>query len=72
MHDFNYHRPTSLADAAKALGAGADAKLVAGGMTLIPTLKQRPGAAVRPRRSRRASPSSTASRWTATASSSAP
>jgi carbon-monoxide dehydrogenase medium subunit len=41
MHDFTYHRPSSLAEAAKILGASADGKLVAGGMTLIPTLKQR-------------------------------
>lgn len=39
MHNFEYHRPTSLADAAKRLSG--EAKLVAGGMTLIPTLKQR-------------------------------
>jgi len=39
MHNFDYHRPTSLADAAKQLSG--EAKLVAGGMTLIPTLKQR-------------------------------
>jgi carbon-monoxide dehydrogenase medium subunit len=41
MYDFNYHRPASLADAAKALGASSDGKLLAGGMTLLPTLKQR-------------------------------
>jgi carbon-monoxide dehydrogenase medium subunit len=41
MYDFNYHRPKSLADAAKLLGGSDEAKLVAGGMTLIPTLKQR-------------------------------
>ncbi len=41
MHNFAYHRPSSLADAAKALQAASDGKLVAGGMTLIPTLKQR-------------------------------
>src|SRR3546814_17507343 len=41
MHNFSYHRPSSLADAAKALQAASDGKLVAGGMTLIPTLKQR-------------------------------
>lgn len=41
MYDFNYHRPKSLADAAKLLGSAEDPKLVAGGMTLIPTLKQR-------------------------------
>ena len=40
MHDFNYHRPSSLADAAK-LAATGEAKIVAGGMTLVPTMKQR-------------------------------
>jgi carbon-monoxide dehydrogenase medium subunit len=40
MQTFNYQRPSSLADAAKALGAGADVKLVAGGQTLLPTMKQ--------------------------------
>jgi len=39
MYDFTYHRPNSLADAAKAL-SGADAKIIAGGMTLVPTMKQ--------------------------------
>ena len=40
MYEFEYHRPTSLDDAAK-MATGEDAKLVAGGMTLIPTLKLR-------------------------------
>ncbi|HVC56163.1 MAG TPA: xanthine dehydrogenase family protein subunit M [Stellaceae bacterium] len=40
MYEFDYHRPTSLDDAAGRLG-DEDAKLVAGGMTLIPTLKLR-------------------------------
>jgi carbon-monoxide dehydrogenase medium subunit len=40
MYDFAYHRPGSLADAAR-LAKSEDAKLMAGGMTLIPTLKQR-------------------------------
>jgi carbon-monoxide dehydrogenase medium subunit len=40
MYEFTYHQAASLADAAKLLG-NEDAKLVAGGMTLIPTLKQR-------------------------------
>jgi len=40
MYEFDYHKPASLADAAKLL-AGEEAKLVAGGMTLVPTLKQR-------------------------------
>jgi carbon-monoxide dehydrogenase medium subunit len=41
MHNFAYHRPSSLADAAKALGSAADGKLIAGGQTLLPTLRQR-------------------------------
>src|SRR6266576_7256869 len=40
MYEFDYHRATNLDDAAGKLG-DADAKLVAGGMTLIPTLKLR-------------------------------
>jgi carbon-monoxide dehydrogenase medium subunit len=40
MYEFDYHKPASLADAAKLLSA-EEAKLVAGGMTLVPTLKQR-------------------------------
>jgi aerobic carbon-monoxide dehydrogenase medium subunit len=41
MHNFAYHRPSSLADAAKAIGAASDGKLIAGGQTLLPTLRQR-------------------------------
>jgi carbon-monoxide dehydrogenase medium subunit len=41
MHDFNYHRAADLADATARLAAAEDPKLVAGGMTLLPTLKQR-------------------------------
>jgi carbon-monoxide dehydrogenase medium subunit len=41
MYDFSYQKPSSLADAVKTLGADADAKALAGGMTLIPVLKQR-------------------------------
>ena len=41
MYEFDYHRPASLDDAARFLGSHGEAKLVAGGMTLIPTLKQR-------------------------------
>ncbi len=41
MYNFEYQRAQSVADAAKALGAKEEAKLLAGGMTLIPTLKQR-------------------------------
>jgi len=41
MHSLTYLRPASLADALAALRAHPDAKALAGGMTLIPTLKQR-------------------------------
>lgn len=41
MYEFDYQRPASLADALAALQADADAKLLAGGQTLIPTMKQR-------------------------------
>jgi carbon-monoxide dehydrogenase medium subunit len=41
MHNFEYHRPNSLADAAKALGSAGDGKLIAGGQTLLPTLRAR-------------------------------
>lgn len=41
MYNFQYHKPQSVADAVKAIGGKEDAKLLAGGMTLIPTLKQR-------------------------------
>jgi len=41
MYSFNYIRPASLADAAKALAGASDGKIVAGGQTLLPTMKQR-------------------------------
>ena len=41
MYAFNYAKPASVADAVAALAAADDGKFVAGGMTLIPTLKQR-------------------------------
>jgi carbon-monoxide dehydrogenase medium subunit len=41
MYNFVYHKPTSIADALKLLGSSEDPKIVSGGMTLIPTLKQR-------------------------------
>jgi carbon-monoxide dehydrogenase medium subunit len=41
MHDFLYHRAADLADAVAKLTAGEDAKLIAGGMTLLPALKLR-------------------------------
>jgi carbon-monoxide dehydrogenase medium subunit len=41
MYDFNHHRPASVDDAVSALGSASDGKILAGGMTLIPTMKQR-------------------------------
>ena len=41
MYEFNYHKATSVADAAAKLAAAADAKLMAGGQTLIAALKLR-------------------------------
>jgi carbon-monoxide dehydrogenase medium subunit len=41
MYETNYHRPSSLADAAKLFSGAADARYLAGGQTLIPTMKQR-------------------------------
>ena len=41
MYAFNYHRPDTLEAAAAALAAADDGRLLAGGQTLIPTLKQR-------------------------------
>jgi len=41
MYEFEYSRATSLNDAASRLGGDEDARLVAGGMTLLPTLKLR-------------------------------
>ena len=41
MYEFNYHRPGTLEAAAAALAAAEDGRVLAGGQTLIPTLKQR-------------------------------
>ena len=41
MYEFSYHRPASVADAASLLASHEDAKLLAGGQTYLPTLKQR-------------------------------
>jgi carbon-monoxide dehydrogenase medium subunit len=41
MYAFDFHRPTSLRQVANLIAKNADAKLLAGGHTLIPTLKQR-------------------------------
>jgi carbon-monoxide dehydrogenase medium subunit len=41
MYDFAYQRPGSVDEAARLLAADPEAKALAGGMTLIPVLKQR-------------------------------
>jgi aerobic carbon-monoxide dehydrogenase medium subunit len=41
MYDFKYHRATSARQAANILGKAEDAKLLAGGQTLLPTMKNR-------------------------------
>ena len=41
MHAFNYHRPVSLADAAALAAKNADAKLLAGGQSLVQAMKLR-------------------------------
>ena len=40
MENFNYQRPSSVADAVKAMNAATDGKFLSGGMTLLPTMKQ--------------------------------
>ena len=41
MYAFNYHRPSSVAEAASVLAANPEAKILAGGHTLLPTMKLR-------------------------------
>ena len=41
MYEFQYHRPASLDEAKKILAGNEEAKIVAGGMTLLPTMKLR-------------------------------
>jgi aerobic carbon-monoxide dehydrogenase medium subunit len=41
MYPFNYHRPATVRQAASLLAKHEDAKLLAGGHTLIPTMKLR-------------------------------
>src|ERR671918_218814 len=40
MKEFNYYRPTKAADAVKFIKKARNGKLMSGGMTLIPTMKQ--------------------------------
>lgn len=41
MYSFTYHRAGSVDEAVKALSSASEGKILSGGMTLIPTLKQR-------------------------------
>ena len=41
MHDFNFTRPTSVAEAVRAISKTEDGQYLAGGQTVIPVLKQR-------------------------------
>ena len=41
MQDFTYHRPRDIAAAAALMREAQDPKILAGGMTLLPTMKQR-------------------------------
>ena len=41
MYEFNYHRPTSIEEVKQLLGGNDEAKILAGGMTLLPTMKMR-------------------------------
>lgn len=41
MYEFAYHRPTTIDKAAKMMASAPEAKLLAGGHTLLPTMKQR-------------------------------
>jgi len=41
MYQFEYHKASSVEDAMKKLASADDGKILAGGMTLLPTMKQR-------------------------------
>jgi len=41
MKDFSYHRPSSVSEAVALLAASDDGRALSGGMTLLPTMKQR-------------------------------
>lgn len=41
MYEFNYHRPSSIEEAQEILSGNDEAKILAGGMTLLPTMKMR-------------------------------
>jgi carbon-monoxide dehydrogenase medium subunit len=41
MYEFKYHRPATVRQAANLLVKNEDAKVIAGGHTLVPVMKQR-------------------------------
>src|ERR1700719_2183193 len=41
MYEFKYHRPATVRQAANLLAKNEEAKLIAGGHTLVPVMKQR-------------------------------
>ena len=41
MYQFNYKKVETIEEAVKELSANPESKILAGGMTLIPTMKQR-------------------------------
>ena len=41
MYDFSYHNPDSVAGAVSAMNKAEDGKFVAGGQTMLPTMKHR-------------------------------
>src|SRR5216683_728964 len=41
MKDFSYHKPSSVSEAVALLAAGGESRPLSGGMTLLPTMKQR-------------------------------
>ena len=41
MYETTYHRPSTVAEAARLFAKGADSKYLAGGHTLLPVMKQR-------------------------------
>ena len=41
MYAFNFHRPTTVRQAVSLLASNEDAKLLAGGHSLLPVMKQR-------------------------------
>ena len=49
MKAFDYHKPNSVGEAVALLASGSESQPIAGGMTLLPTIKQRlaaPGALI--------------------------